>query len=173
MTIPRKATIVIHELIGDVGGEEGVVAAIVDARARHMRMDSSASAPARSIPARTRTLIAPCEYPDVDYCRHVAAPLLEGPGQSKALKLQNVPDRTRLAPPRPSKICASRNFDRRCYNGSSSLSSPRDQAFGVGSCYTWSSLSVWTVAMTLRPRSRRHGQAATGVKCCSSLTRVL
>lgn len=99
VTIPRKATIVIHELIGDVGGEEGVVAAIVDARARHMRMDSSASAPARSIPARTRTLIAPCEYPDVDYCRHVAAPLLEGPGQSKALKLQNVPDRTRLAPP--------------------------------------------------------------------------
>ena len=96
VTLPVKAELMVHELIGEVAGEEGVVAAIQDAARRHL--DRSASPPL-SIPSRTTTLLAPCEYPDEVYCAERPVGLLEGPGSARALKLPCLPARTRLAPP--------------------------------------------------------------------------
>ena len=94
--LPVKADLLVHELIGEIAGEEGVVAAIADAASRHL--NPLASAPL-SIPSRTRTLIAPCEYPDDAYCATQPAAVLEGAGSARALKLPGLPARTLLAAP--------------------------------------------------------------------------
>ena len=96
VVLPTKADIMVHELIGEIAGEEGVVAAVVDSLRRHM---AEPSAPPISIPARTRSLIAPCEYPDEAYCARLPAALLETPGCARALKLPALPMTTRLSPP--------------------------------------------------------------------------
>ena len=100
VTLPTKATLLVHELIGDVAGEEGAVAAILDAAKRHL--DPAAPMPV-SVPARSRSLIAPCELPNAttypEYCASLPAGLLERPGQSTVLKLQSLPRTALFAPP--------------------------------------------------------------------------
>lgn len=96
VVLPTKADLMVHELIGEIAGEEGVVAAVVDALRRHMVQPLS---PPISIPARTRSLVAPCEYPDAAYCARLPAALLETPGCARALKLPAIPMTTRLSPP--------------------------------------------------------------------------
>ena len=105
VALPVKADLMIHELIGEIAGEEGAVAAIVDAQRRHM--DPSASAPL-SIPSRTTTLLAPCEYPDEAYCATRPAAVLDCPGSAQALKLPGLPRSTLLAPP---QICEDLRFE--------------------------------------------------------------
>ena len=100
VTIPVKANLVVHELIGEVAGEEGVVSAILDAAKRHL--DPSA-APPLSIPSRSRSQIAPCELPDLatfpEYCAALPLGLLERPGQASVLKLPSLPRAALLAAP--------------------------------------------------------------------------
>ena len=93
LELPTKATLLVHELIGEIAGEEGVVAAILDAAQRHV---APGAAPPLSVPARVRSLIAPCELaPDVS----AAA---AAPGGGRALKLPApLPASARLAPPQP------------------------------------------------------------------------
>ena len=57
LRLPSKVSLLVHELIGEIAGEEGVCAAIHDARRRFL--EPSAPTPL-SIPARSRTLVAPC-----------------------------------------------------------------------------------------------------------------
>ena len=84
VVLPEKADLLVHELIGEIAGEEGVVAAIADARKRHLA--PTASTPF-SIPSRTTTLLAPSEYPNAAYCADRLATTLEAPGGGQALKL--------------------------------------------------------------------------------------
>lgn len=92
-SIPQKATLTVHELIGEVAGEEGAFHAIADARRRFLAPG------ARSIPAQSRSLVAPCEYPDDDYCASLPDGLLGGAaGQAHALRLPGLPRRCLLAP---------------------------------------------------------------------------
>ena len=93
--LPReRAALLVHELIGEVAGEEGVVAAITDARRRFM---DPIAPPPFSIPARTRSLLAPCEYPDATYVARFPPELLEAPGSGRALKCPGLPQTCRLA----------------------------------------------------------------------------
>ena len=85
LELPAKATLLVHELIGEIAGEEGVVAAILDATRRHL---APSAQPPLSVPSRVRSLLAPCELPD-------GAP----PGSGRALKLPALPTSARLAPP--------------------------------------------------------------------------
>ena len=96
--LPMKADILVHELIGEIAGEEGVVAAILDAASRHLNPITS---PPLSIPARTRTLVAPCNYPDEAYCAARPLAVLEAPGSAQVLKLPCLPARTLLSAPQP------------------------------------------------------------------------
>ena len=68
VVLPIKAELMVHELIGEVAGEEGAVAAVADALRRHV---DPAAPPPLSIPARVRTLLAPAEYPEAAYCARV------------------------------------------------------------------------------------------------------
>lgn len=91
------AQLLVHELIGEVAGEEGVVAAIVDATRRHTH--PSAPLPL-SVPSRASTLLAPCEFPDASYSERFPPALLAAEGSSCALKLPaRLPPGCRLAAP--------------------------------------------------------------------------
>lgn len=61
VTLPEGAApdLLIHEILGEFAGAEGVVMAVNDARERHVRP----SALVRSIPARALSLLAPMELP--------------------------------------------------------------------------------------------------------------
>ena len=113
LALPSPATLLVHELIGEVAGEEGVVAAISDAARRHLAPHAP---PPLSIPARSRSLVAPCTLPD-DGAPHAADAAsargdglgtppcagvvpCEGPGAARALKLHGLPAEWRLAPVR-------------------------------------------------------------------------
>lgn len=102
VVLPRKCTLIIHELIGEFAGEEGVVAAVLDAAHRHI--DPQASAPL-SVPSRTLSLVAPAELPDAtshpQYCANLLDGLLDGPGQAGALKLPALPRDALLAAAQP------------------------------------------------------------------------
>ena len=89
LELPTKATLLVHELIGEIAGEEGVVAAIMDAA---QRLVASSATPPLSVPARARSLLAPCELADAS---------LAAPGSGRALKLPGLPAGARLAPPQP------------------------------------------------------------------------
>lgn len=93
VVLPAGAQLMIHELIGEIAGEEGAVRAILDAAKRHMH--PAAQRPF-SIPARACTLIAPCEYPDASYCARVPGAMLRCPGAPRALKLPEPLPRDRL-----------------------------------------------------------------------------
>ena len=85
LELPAKADLLVHELIGEIAGEEGVVAAILDAAERHL---APSAQPPLSVPSRVRSLLAPCELPDG-----------AAPGSGRALKLPALPTSARLAPP--------------------------------------------------------------------------
>jgi protein arginine N-methyltransferase 1 len=93
VVLPIRAHLMIHELIGEIAGEEGAVRAILDAARRHMH--PSAQRPF-SIPARACTFLAPCEYPDASYCVRVPGAMLRCPGAARALKLPQLMPRDRL-----------------------------------------------------------------------------
>jgi protein arginine N-methyltransferase 1 len=96
LELPVKAELMVHELVGEIGGEEGVCMAVLDAAARHM---AASIQPPLSIPSRTRTLCSPCEYPDSEFCATLPPTALESPGSARALKLLGLPPSTHLAPP--------------------------------------------------------------------------
>ena len=102
VALPQPATLLVHELIGEVAGEEGVVRCIRDAGHRHL--DPNATPPL-SIPNRARSLLAPCELPTASshpaYCASLPPGRLPRPGQSQALKLPALPSELLLAPPQP------------------------------------------------------------------------
>jgi len=87
LELPAKADLLVHELIGEIAGEEGVVAAVLDAAERHL---APSAQPPLSIPSRVRSLLAPCELPSGTV-----------PGSGRALKLPALPTSARLAPPLP------------------------------------------------------------------------
>ncbi|KAL1511045.1 hypothetical protein AB1Y20_005870 [Prymnesium parvum] len=97
LLLPVKAQLLVHELIGEIAGEEGVVQAIHDICARNMTQLDCASP--CSVPSRARTLLAPCEYPDAQYTLRHPSALLSLPGSASALKLPTLPDYMKLAVP--------------------------------------------------------------------------
>ena len=103
VVLPIKAELMVHELIGEIAGEEGAVAAVADALRRHM---DPAALPPLSVPARVCTLLAPAEYPDAAYCAGVPSTLLAAAGS--ALKLPALPRSALLAPP---QTCEDLRFE--------------------------------------------------------------
>ena len=77
VTLPRRVDLLLHEIIGEIASAEGVVAAVLDAGERHLR---SGAHPPVSIPARARTLLAPCEFPGSEYFDALPYPMLAAPG---------------------------------------------------------------------------------------------
>ena len=77
VTLPRRVDLLLHEIIGEIASAEGVVAAVLDAGERHLR---SGAPPPVSIPARARTLLAPCEFPGSEYFDALPYPMLAAPG---------------------------------------------------------------------------------------------
>ena len=77
VTLPRRVDLLLHEIIGEIASAEGVVAAVLDAGERHLR---SGAPPPVSIPARARTLLAPCEFPGSEYFDALPHPMLAAPG---------------------------------------------------------------------------------------------
>ena len=86
--------LLIHEIIGEVAGAEGVYAAIADARLRHC-----GGLPVASVPARAVSWVVPSEWPSAEYFEAQPIPLLAPPG-SRALLLPALPAALRLAAPR-------------------------------------------------------------------------
>jgi hypothetical protein len=78
VTLPRPVDLLLHEIIGEIASAEGVVAAVRDAGARHLRRGARPGP--LSIPARARTLLAPCEFPGRDYFDALPHPMLAAPG---------------------------------------------------------------------------------------------
>ena len=102
LSLPQKCSLLVHELIGEIAGEEGAVAAILDARRRFL--DPHAGPPL-SIPARSRTLLAPCAFPDAAYLASLRPGVLSmAPGQGQALRLPRLPGSCLLAPTQPFEI---------------------------------------------------------------------
>ena len=87
VTLPERVDLLLHEIIGEVAGAEGVVAAIADAADRHLAPDAQRPL---SIPARARSLLAPAEFPGADYFASLEFPMLAAPG-ARALKLPALP----------------------------------------------------------------------------------
>ena len=92
--LPEPVELLMHEIIGEVAGAEGVYAAIADARLRHC----SAAARIASVPARAISLLSPAEWPTGDYFASQPVPLL-APPDSRALLMPALPHALRLAPP--------------------------------------------------------------------------
>ena len=107
VALPERVDLLVHEIIGEVAGAEGVGRAIADAAARHLRAGAAADGGVVSVPARARTLIAPAEFPDEAYFASLPHPMLAAPGAT-ALKLPGLPMATRLAAPQP---CEDLRFD--------------------------------------------------------------
>ena len=95
--LPERAELLIHEIIGEVAGCEGVVAAVLDAKSRHLLPCGNAPC---SVPARALTLCAPSEWPAAEYFASLPHPMLAAPG-ARALKLPGLPRSTLLASPQP------------------------------------------------------------------------
>ena len=87
--LPQPVDLLLHEIIGEVAGYEGVVTAVNDARQRHLRADAPAPL---SIPARVHSLCAPSEFPTPEYFASLQHPMLSAPGAS-VLKLPGIPRR--------------------------------------------------------------------------------
>lgn len=95
--LPERVHVLLHEIIGEISGYEGVVAAVHDAR-RHMlsapTYESSGNdappAAALSVPARASSLLSPCEFPPSEYFASLAHPMLAAPGAT-ALKMPGLP----------------------------------------------------------------------------------
>lgn len=104
VTLPERVDLLLHEIIGEVGGAEGVAAAVLDASARHLMPPSSSSSssdssqPTLSVPARARTLLGPAEFPGPEYFASLPYPMLAAPG-ARALKLPSLPRSVLLAEP--------------------------------------------------------------------------
>ena len=77
VTLPRRVDLLLHEIVGEIASAEGVVAAVLDAGERHLRSDAPSPI---SIPARARTLLAPCEFPGSEYFDALPHPMLAAPG---------------------------------------------------------------------------------------------
>jgi len=99
VTLPRPADLVIHEILGEIASAEGVVSALVDAGRRHLGPAGGGGAPV-SIPARARTLVAPCEFPGSDYFDALPFPMLAAPG-AQVLKLPGLPRELLLSAAQP------------------------------------------------------------------------
>ena len=67
MTLPQRVDLLLHEIIGEVAGAEGVVAAIADAATRHLAPTAGDGQRPLSIPARARSLLAPAEFPGAEH----------------------------------------------------------------------------------------------------------
>ncbi|KAL1530910.1 hypothetical protein AB1Y20_001801 [Prymnesium parvum] len=90
--LPEPVDVLLHEIIGELAGSEGVVRVLLDAR-RHARPA------ALSIPAAAASLLAPCEFPPHEYFAALPHPMLSSPAAT-ALKLPQLPlAAISLAPP--------------------------------------------------------------------------
>lgn len=104
VVLPQAVDLIIHEIIGEVAGMEGVVVAIVDARVRHLR--PKAAVPF-SVPARARTRLAPAEWPNLDYFASLRPPVL-ALGSARSVKLFGFPPASLLA---PTQVCEDLRFE--------------------------------------------------------------
>ena len=93
VTLPEPVDLLLHEILGEVAGAEGVVRAVTDAAARHLAPDARAPL---SVPHRARSLIAPAEFPPPEYFSSLPFPMLAAPGAT-SLKLPSLPRSTLLA----------------------------------------------------------------------------
>ena len=93
--LPARVDLLLHEIIGEVAGAEGVVAAVADARRRHLAPEAASSGAPVSVPARAVSLVAPAEFPGSEYFASLEFPMLAAPG-ARALKLPSLPRRLLL-----------------------------------------------------------------------------
>ena len=97
VTLPEPAELVIHEILGELAGAEGVVAAIADVAHRHVHTPSAGERTPLSVPARARSLLGPAEFPSGEYFSSLPYPMLAAPGAT-ALKLPSLPRGLLLSP---------------------------------------------------------------------------
>ena len=91
--LPQRVDLLLHEIIGEVAGAEGVVMAIADAARRHLAVpepEEGLTPRVLSVPARVRSLLAPAEFPGADYFASLPFPMLAAPG-AQVLKLPSLP----------------------------------------------------------------------------------
>ena len=105
VVLPDKVDLLLHEILGEVAGAEGVVAAVRDAAARHWTApdglngpDAGATRSVASVPARALSLVGPAEFPSSEYFASLPFPMIAAPG-STIFKLPGLPRSTLLAPP--------------------------------------------------------------------------
>lgn len=101
--LPERAHLLLHEILGEVAGAEGVARAITDAAKRHVAArgaDAAGSEAPLSVPALARSLLAPAEFPAADYFASLPYPMLSAPGAT-SLKLPSLPRGTLLAAAQP------------------------------------------------------------------------
>lgn len=96
--LPEPVELLLHEIVGELAGYEGVVAAVRDARRHLPPARGGAVGGSVSIPARVCSLVAPCEFPPEEYFASLPFPMLAAPG-SRVLKLPSLPRSLELAPP--------------------------------------------------------------------------
>jgi SAM-dependent methyltransferase len=93
VTLPEPVDLLLHEILGEFAGAEGVVRAVRDAAARHL---SPSATPPLSVPHGARSLIAPAEFPSPEYFSSLPFPMLSAPGATN-LKLPSLPRAVLLA----------------------------------------------------------------------------
>jgi len=94
VTLPQQVDLVVHEILGEVAGIEGVARVIRDAQ--HRLLSAFPSPLRTSIPASATSWVAACEFPDAEYWASLTHPVILPPGAT-TLKVWNFPNRNILS----------------------------------------------------------------------------
>ena len=97
VTLPERADMLVHEILGEIASIEGAPHVIRDAQIRHLKAFPAPPPQMRmSIPSSASSSICPCEMPDSEYWASREYPVILPPGTS-TMKLSNFPRRLLLS----------------------------------------------------------------------------
>ncbi len=97
VTLPERADMLVHEILGEIASIEGASYVIRDAQNRHLKAFPAPSPRMRtSVPSSASSSICPCEMPDGEYWASREFPVILPPGTS-TMKLSRFPRRLLLS----------------------------------------------------------------------------
>jgi hypothetical protein len=97
VTLPERADMLVHEILGEIASIEGAPHVIRDAQTRHLKAFPAPSPHMRtSVPSSASSSICPCEMPDGEYWASREYPVILPPGTS-TMKLSRFPRRLLLS----------------------------------------------------------------------------
>ena len=95
VTLPERADLLVHEILGEIASIEGAPHVIRDAQHRFLH-EFPAPHSRTSVPSSAASFICPCEMPDSEYWESKDFPVILPPGTS-TMKLTKFPRRLLLS----------------------------------------------------------------------------